>query len=322
LGEKKVYVVDTGYKSYEQERRLLAAIGVELEICPNELQTTADKINFARDGIGLFIRATVVDHAFLKNFANLKAIVRYGVGYDNVDLAAATEKDVRVAIVKGYGNYSVSDHAIAMMYACARALPLGQANLFAAYGKGPRPQVLDFSNKTLGIIGLGRIGGTLCRKARGLFERVLATDPYIAAERFTSLGATSVNLDELLAASDVISLHCNLTDETTGLLDENAFRQMSRYPVVVNTARGPVIDEKALLSALQQDLIHSAGIDVWKQEPPSSDTAKQIIQHPHVIATGHYAYFSDGSIPELQRRAGENMTALLSGKSVDDCLNP
>jgi D-3-phosphoglycerate dehydrogenase len=322
LASNTVVVIDTGYDSYDLERRQLQDLGFELRICPDHLKTTADKIAFASDAVGLFIRGTTIDQHFLQQFPELRAIVRYGVGYDNVDIAAATSCNIRVAIVKGYGNNSVSDHAIALMFACARALPLGHQNIISGFGKGPRNSTLDFSDKTLGIVGLGRIGGTLCRKAAGLFKSVIACDPYIGTDRFRELGATDVAFETLLAESHVISLHCNLTEETRHLIDAAAFEKTSGQPVIVNTARGPVIKEQDLLAALKSGIIHSAGIDVWEQEPPQTATALEIIKHPKVIATGHYAYFSVGSIQELQRRAGHNMARLLVGETVDDCLNP
>ena len=198
---------------------------------------------------------------------------------------------------------------------------MGQQSLKTRFGKPPRERLFDFSEKTLGIVGLGAIGGTLCKKAQTLFKRVLATDPYIPEQRFAELGAIKADLSTLLAESHVISLHCNLTEETTGLIDKSAFTRMRQQPILINTARGAVIDEDALWEALNRDQLHSAGLDVFCDEPPRAHR-DNLLAHPHVIATGHYAWYSESSMIELQERAGRNMVTLLQGNIPEDCLNP
>ncbi len=242
---------------------------------------------------------------------NLKAIVRYGVGYDNIDLDAAKRHGVRVANVQGYANHAVSDHALALLLSCSRLLPLGQRTVKDDFGKPPATDVVEFSNKTLGIVGLGRIGGTFCRKAQPLFERVLAADPYVPAERFDHLGAIQCDFQTLLRESHAISIHCNLTHETHGLFNRSAFSKMEKRPIVVNTARGPVVEAEALLGALHQDMVHSAGLDVFPEEPPGEDM-QALLSHPRVIATGHYAWYSIRSSEELQKRAADNLLGLLA----------
>jgi D-3-phosphoglycerate dehydrogenase len=210
---------------------------------------------------------------------------------------------------------------MAMMYACARALSRGQQSLNAHFGEPPIPQILEFHNKVLGIIGLGRIGGTLCRKVRPLFDKVLATDPYIPDERFTALGAINTNLKDLLAQSDVISIHCNLTEETTGLINAETIGMMCKKPILINTSRGPVIHEDDLLEGIQLEKIHSVGLDVFCDEPPLANR-DELLSHPKVIATGHYAWYSVTSAIELQKRAADNLLSMLKGQIPEDCLNP
>jgi D-3-phosphoglycerate dehydrogenase len=178
----------------------------------------------------------------------------------------------------------------------------------------------ELHRKTLGIIGLGRIGGTLAAKAVHLFEKVIAYDPYITPERFDALSVQQVSLDELCALSDVISCHCNLTEETTSLVDQQAFEKMKKKPIVVNTARGPVVSTSALLDALNAGQIQAAGIDVFNAEIPR-EIPSALLSHPGIIATGHYAWYSENSSAELQRRAALNMVGLLKGNNVDDVLN-
>jgi D-3-phosphoglycerate dehydrogenase len=223
--------------------------------------------------------------------------------------------------VGGYANHSVSDHALALMFACSRALFPGRDRLDSGFGAPPHAGLFELHDKTLGIVGLGRIGGALCRKAQCLFERILASDPYIPKARFELLDAIPAPLEQLLEQSHVISLHCPLTPETRGLIGAAAFERMARRPILLNTARGAVIDEIALLNALQRDLIRGAGLDVYEQEPVTAQQ-KPILDHPRTVCTGHYAWYSDRAIAELQRRAALNMLALLRGEIPDDCLNP
>ncbi|MFW6100296.1 MAG: NAD(P)-dependent oxidoreductase, partial [Bacteroidota bacterium] len=242
-------------------------------------------------------------------------------GYDNVDIEAATRHNVKVANVRGYANHSVSDHALALIYACARGLSQGQKLVKQQFAKPPIREIIELHDKTLGIIGLGRIGGTLCQKAQSLFKKVMASDPYISKERFSSLGASKANLNDLLRQSDVISVHCNLTDETRNLIDGEKMQLMLNNAILINTARGPVINENDLYTALQSGKPHSVGLDVHGDEPPSS-RQERLLSHPQVIATGHYAWYSQRSITELQKRASHNLLAMLEEKIPEDCLNP
>jgi len=315
----EIVVLDPGYDSYEFEKRLFEENGFEFKIFMGGHHDREGKIAFATNAVGILLRWTQVDESFLLQLPKLKAIVRYGVGYDNIDVSAAEQKGVRVANVQSYANQAVSDHALALLFSCSRLLPLGQRSLSSNFGKPPVTDVIELADKTLGIIGLGRIGGTLCRKARSLFERILAVDPYIPAERFEQLGAIQCDFRTLLQESNAISLHCNLTDETRNLINGSAFAMMVNRPILVNTSRGPVVEEGALLDALHQGTVHSVGMDVYSEEPPG-ENLKPLLSHPRVIATGHYAWYSIKSSEVLQKRAADNLLALLRGADVEDEL--
>jgi D-3-phosphoglycerate dehydrogenase / 2-oxoglutarate reductase len=319
--KEKIAILDTGYDSFEYETQLFSKAGYQLEIFPGEHYDRQEKMRFSRDKSGLLIRWTTIDNEFLGHTPALRAIVRYGTGYNNIDLQAASRHNVRVSNVKGYARHSVSDHAISMIYACARALPQGQKTLYAKFSAPPVSDIFEFHDKTLGIIGLGCIGGTLCQKVKPLFARVLASDPYISDERFDLLGAKKVSLETLLAESDVISIHCNLTEETTNLIDAGKFKLMRRKPILINTARGPVVNEDDLYRSIQEGKLHSAGLDVFCDEPPLSNR-DALLNHPRIIATGHYAWYSIQASLELQKRAADNLLMMLRGKVPDDCLNP
>jgi D-3-phosphoglycerate dehydrogenase len=316
-----VAIIDTGYRSYEYEKELFGGMGYELKIFQGERADVAAKRSLARQAEGVLVRDTPIGGETFSGAPGLKAIVRYGTGYDNIDVEAATAHGIRVANVQGYGNHSVSDHALALMFGCIRGIPTGEKNILSGFGKPPFPEVFELHDKTLGIIGLGRIGGTLCEKARHLFSGVLASDPYIPDEKFTRHGAEKSDLGTLMEMSHVISLHCNLTDETRKLINREAFGRMRQRPVLINTSRGPVVDADALLEAADGNRIHSAGIDVYENEP-ADHRQEALIAHPKIITTGHYAWYSDRSMLIMQKRAAENLAAMLKGEMIEDCLNP
>ena len=316
----KVVILDSGYKSYIFEKELFEGNGFQLNIHPLYKGEIEEKIEFAKDAHGILVRHTIVDEAFLSRMKNLKAIVRYGVGYDNIDLQACTRFGVKVANVQGYANHSVSDHALALMLCCSRALWNPRKQLTQKFAAPPVEDIFELHDKTLGIIGLGKIGSTLSQKSAPLFNRIVGCDPYKSRQYFNRLSVRKVNLDDLLENADVITLHCNLTAETRQLLNAKVFAQMGKRPVIINTSRGETVDEKALLDALNNAQIHSAGLDVFENEPPTS-AQEQLINHPRTISTGHYAWYSNRAADELQKRAAQNLLQLLTGKNIDDQLN-
>ncbi len=312
-------VLDSGYDSYAIEESYVKDHGFELEVFQDHYGEIEDKIEFARDKIGLLIRQTEIDAHFLDQCEKLKAIVRYGIGYDNINLEEARSRNIKVANVQGYATVCVAEHAMALMFACLRALPEGQEKINSHFGKPPVTDMFEFHDKTLGIIGLGRIGSRLALNCQPLFKQVLAVDPYIDDSEFEKSGAIKTDLEQLFRESQVISIHCELNDETFHLINKKSFDLMKNKPILINTARGPVINETDLIRALHDERIHSAGIDVWEDEP-LTERQQPIADHPAVVSTGHYAWYSKNSIFELQKRAAENIIGLIKGEYVADEL--
>ncbi len=315
-----VVILDSGYQSYTFEKNIFEGNWFNLKIYPTYDGDRSEKIEFAKDANGILVRHTRIDKEFLSQMKNLKAVVRYGVGYDNIDVEACTHFGVKVANVQGYANHAVSDHALALIFACARALWNTKGQITGSFAAPPVTDIFELHDKTLGIIGLGRIGSVLAKKTAPLFKEIIAFDPYKSQDYCKRFAARKVDLKELLETSDVISLHCNLTSETYYILSEENFAVMKRRPVIINTSRGETVDEKALLKALKNGIIHSAGLDVYENEPINK-TQFPIINHPRTICTGHYAWYSDYAAVELQKRAAQNLYNLLTGKNVEDSLN-
>ena len=316
----KIVILDSGYKKFTFEKELFEGNGFELKIYPTYEGEKAEKMEFAKDAHGILVRHTRIDEEFLSKMKNLKAVVRYGVGYDNVDVGACTRFGVKVANVQGYANHAVSDHVLALMFSCTRALWNTEEQIVQKFAAPPVDDIFELHDKTLGIIGLGRIGSVLAGKAATLFKEIVAADPYKSQKYCNRFSVRKVDLKELLEISDVISLHCNLTDETRHILNEVTFAELKKRPVIINTSRGETIDEKALMQALNNGVIHSAGIDVYENEP-TTDLQKPLINHPRSICTGHFAWYSDYAAVELQKRAAQNLYNFLTGKEVEDSLN-
>jgi len=314
-----IIILDSGYKSYTFEKELFEGRGFKLKIHPLYKGERDEKIEFAKEAHGLLVRHTVIDTEFLSKMNNLKAVVRYGIGYDNIDIEACKKFGVKVANVQGYASHSVSDHAMALLFSCTRGMWNAKEQLMNNFAAPPIPEIFELHDKTLGIIGLGKIGSELSKKAIQLFNKIIAVDPYKSEEYFNRYAVQKVSLKTLLKSSDVISIHCNLTEETNHILNTGAFNLMQKKPVIINTSRGETIDEKALFEALQNKTIHSAGLDVFENEP-TTEAQKSLINHPQTICTGHYAWYSDRAARELQKRAAKNLFDFLTGKEVEDEL--
>jgi C-terminal binding protein len=259
-----------------------------------------------------------------------KVIVRGGVGYDAVDLKAAGEKGIIVCNVPDYGVDEVADHAIALMLACNRGLVLADHRLrsrLEPWDYQSAKPVFRLSEATMGIVGLGRIGTATALRAKALKMRVLACDPYIRSGMDKAVGVERVDLDTLLAASDVVSLHVPLTDETRHIIDAAALRKMKPGAILINTARGDVVNVDDLAQALESGRIGAAGIDVLPTEPPSEDlrlvrlwrrTEEPLV---NLIITAHCAFYSESAFVELRTKAAQEAARVLRGQAPLNCVN-
>lgn len=216
----------------------------------------------------------------------LRVIGRFGVGIENVDLGTATERGIPVTYAPGINADAVSEHALALIFALLRKLLRATGHLKSGGWRGDRALLGgELMGSTVGIIGFGRIGQRLATKLKGFEVRILAYDPYLSKEKAPDLGANFVSLETLLKESDIISVHCALTEETRHLIGERELRLLKPTAYLVNTARGPVIDEKALQKALIEGRLAGAGLDVFEEEPPRPNNP--LLTMENVVATPH-----------------------------------
>jgi len=261
--------------------------------------------------------ATRVTADVIERAGSLKVIGRAGVGVDNVDVDAATRRGIVVANAPESNVVSAAEHTIGLLLALARNIPQAHAALAEGRWERSRWGGVELADKTLGVLGFGRIGRQVARRALGLQMKVVGYDPFVSADRFRELGAESATFDEVLARSDFLTVHLPLTDETRGAIGAEAIAKMRDGIRIVNAARGELVDEAALVAALESGKVAGAAIDVFPQEPYDGP----LLRAPHVVVTPHLA----ASTEEAQDRAGvivaEQVAAALEGGLVTNAVN-
>jgi D-3-phosphoglycerate dehydrogenase len=237
------------------------------------------------DAVGLVVRsATQASRQVIEAGTALKVIGRAGAGVDNIDVKAASERRILVTNTPGGNAEAAAELAVGLMFALAREIPRADASMKAGSWDKKSFSGLELLGKTLGLVGIGNVGGAVARMARGLGMAVVAFDPYARPEKAASLGVLLATLDEVLASADFLSVHAPKNDGTRNLLDAKAFAKMKTGVFVVNCARGGIVVEKDLLTALEAGKVRGAGVDVFEKEPPADWT---LARHPKVIATPH-----------------------------------
>lgn len=273
------------------------------------------------DAAAVLVRsATKIDEEALGAAPKLKVVARAGVGLDNVDIRAATTAGVMVVNAPTSNIMSAAELTIAHMLSLARHVPAADASLRAGAWKRSAFTGVELYEKTIGIIGLGRIGALITARAQAFGMRVVAHDPYVTSARAQQLGVTLLPLDELLAASDVVTIHMPKTPETTGMISDDQLARMKPTAFIVNVARGGLIDEAALVRALKANTIAGAGVDVFSTEPPTKDAA-ELVTLSNVVVTPHLGASTD----EAQEKAGvsvaRSVRQALAGELVPDAVN-
>ncbi len=291
----------------------------DISVDVNTGLSPADLISVIGDYHGLAIRsATKVTADVLEAAKNLKVIARAGVGLDNVDIDKATEKGVAVMNTPGQNTVTTAEHAIAMMMAMTRNIPRGTASMKAGKWEKKLLQGREVFNKTLGVVGFGNIGSIVADRARGLKMKPIVHDPYIPAEQVKSQGFEFVEMDELFERSDYITLHVPKLDSTANLINAQTIAKMKKGVMIVNCARGGLVDEKALYDAIVSGHVAGAAIDVFAEEPPGDNpllTLDQVVASPHLGAST-----KEAQINVAVAAAGQIGDYLVNG-TLANCVN-
>ncbi len=274
-----------------------------------------DILAVARDADAIMVTYARLTRELIAQLGRCRAIGRFGLGVDNIDLAACKEKGIAVNYVPDYCIREVSDHAMALLIALIRKIPL--ANRLVQAGRWEMPAVVPIrriEGTVLGLVGFGNIPRRLAPKAQAFGMTVIAYDPFAGPEAFAAAGVERVDFDTLLARSDYVSIHAPLTPETRGMMNASAFAKMKKGAYIVNTARGALIDEAALVEALDTKQIGGAALDVVAVEPLAKDSP--LLNRDNVIITPHTAFYSVEALEELQRKCASDVARVLSGEKA------
>jgi D-3-phosphoglycerate dehydrogenase len=306
-----IAVTDSVFPSLDPAMKALARVDPEMRM--SKSMGADDILAVARDADAILVTYAKLPGELLQQLTRCKAIGRFGLGVDNIDVAAAAARGIVVTYVPDYCMQEVSDHAMALLLALARKVPF--SNKLVQAGRWEMPAVAPLrrlEGQVLGLIGLGNIPRTLAPKAKAFGLKVVAYDPYAAKDVFASAGVESVSFDDVLAQSDFISVHAPLLPATRGLVNAAAFAKMKKGALIVNTARGPLIDEPALIAALDSGHLGGAALDVVTTEPLAKDSP--LVGRDNVILTPHTAFYSVEALEELQTKCASDVARVLSGE--------
>jgi D-3-phosphoglycerate dehydrogenase / 2-oxoglutarate reductase len=298
-----IAITDSPFPSLDPAKAALARLDPEYRMAKSP--AADDILAVARDADAVLVTYAKLPRPLLAELKKCKAIGRFGLGVDNIDLPAAKEFGIAVNYVPDYCLREVSDHAMALLLALARKVPF--ANKLVQSGRWEVPPIVPLhrlEGQVLGLIGFGNIPRALAPKAKAFGLTVLTYDPYVREDALASSGVQSVGFDDLLARSDFISVHAPLQPATRGLMNAKAFAMMKKGAYLINTARGPLVDETALVAAL----------DVVAAEPLPKDSP--LLGRDNVILTPHTAFYSVEALEELQTKCASDVARVLSGEKA------
>ncbi len=315
----KAVLVEHGYETSAYEKNIITAAGGEFldaDTLPLE-----EALLHCRDAEAVMVRRLEVTRELISSFSKCKIITRYGVGTDNVDVAAATEAGIFVVNVPGYCIDEVSDQAAALLLSCIRQIPASHQKMRQGGWDVKRPvPIRRVRGRTLGVLGFGNIGQMFVQKMKGWGMKVLVCDPYVEPSVVAAAGAELVDFPKLCSLSDYISLHAPLTEETRHIVNAESLALMKSETTLVNTSRGGLVDTDALLQALDKGEILCAGLDVFEQEPPPA--SHPLRSHPRLVLSDHMGWHSLESQVELQSTVAEEVVRVCTGGLPQSLANP
>lgn len=313
----KVVITDYEYPDVDAEKSIIRGAGHE--VSDHQAKDEAELMAITRDADAVIVQYHRMTRKVIENLTRCRVIVRYGIGVDNIDLEAASDRGIPVCNVPDYSLDEVSTHAAALILALARKLTAAnQAMRDGKFGISSFRPLTQFAGSTLGIVGFGALGRLMARKMGGFSLRLLAYDPFMDREQARALGVEEATFERLCRESDYITVHCPLNKHTKHLFHRAVFQGMKKSACFINTARGGVVKEDDLIAALEAGEIAGAGIDVYEAEPPKPDN--RLLSLPNVIRTGHVAWYSEQAIKALQRKVAEEVVNVLAGnKPLHPC---
>jgi D-3-phosphoglycerate dehydrogenase / 2-oxoglutarate reductase len=308
-----VLITDHVFPAIDLQRRVIEGAGFTLEEIKPNCKAEHEVIQKCGRADVLLVQWAPITRRVLEALPNVKGVVRYGIGVDNIDVQGAKELGRMVSNVPNYCQEEVSDHAVSMILSLARRIPHDDNQIkHRGWGVGPFLPIPAFADLTFGLVGFGSIARKVSEKAKPFRFRQIASDPVVPPEVFAKHGVERVELDTLLRTADIISLHCPLLPQTRHMINAESIARMKLGAILVNTARGPLVSEADLVAALKAGKIVGAGLDVFEKEPLAVDSPLRSL--PNVILTSHAASVSSRAVDLLQIQAAEAARDILLGK--------
>jgi D-3-phosphoglycerate dehydrogenase len=313
-----IAVSDSVFPNLDPAREALARVGAELLLAAEP--TPEAIMHVAANADAVLVTYAKVTAVMIGQMTRCRIIARFGIGVDNVDIQAATKAGIVVTRVPDYCIDEVSDHTMALLLALARKIPFANSRAHAGHWEMPAVvPIYRLRGSVLGLVGFGRIPQLVAPKAKAFGLRVISYDPFVSEGTMSRAGVEKVGFSELVSVSDHISIHAPLVPETNHLFNADVFCKMKPTAYLINTARGPIVDERALAQALDRGQLAGAALDVLSQEPPS---ASPLFGRENVILTPHMSFYSAESLIDLQRKAAEEVARVLNGEAPLNPLNP
>jgi len=316
MKEKKKVIIATA-SWHQDEVRMVEEAGAGVKIIPDKADDSyRSEINSAD---GLIVGLPPVARELLEDSPRLMIVARHGVGYDNVDVKAATELGIVVTNTPGVNSDAVAEFTYGLLLAFIRQIPHSWELMRGGGWRKPQNlEAVDIRGKTLAIIGLGRVGSRVSKIGNAFGLKVLACDPYISEQDFKNAGAQRVSREEAIRQADYLTLHTPLSDETRKMIGARELSMMKRSAILINTSRGEVVDEDALIEAAEKGTIAGAALDVFKDEPPKD---KKIATHPRILVTAHLAGLTKEAMYRTFIAAGTQVVHALKGEKPPYALN-
>jgi D-3-phosphoglycerate dehydrogenase / 2-oxoglutarate reductase len=318
MPQRLVAVSDSVFPNLDSAGALLAKVGAEIRLAKDS--TPEAILEVARDADALLTTYAKITGDMIRQMRNCRIISRFGIGIDNVDVPVATSQGIIVTRVPDYCLDEVSENAMALLLALARKIPFANSRTHAGNWKMLElVPIHRLRGRVLGLVAFGQIPRLVAPKAKAFGMRVVTYDPYVADEVLSRCAVERVDFDELVRISDFISIHTPLMPATHHLFNPDVFARMKPSAYVINTARGPIIDEAALAQALDMKQIAGAALDVMEQEPPRTSA---LFGRDNVILTPHTSFYSEESLAELQIKGAEEVVRVLTGQPPRNPVNP
>lgn len=315
---RKVVVLCGDLNSYQYEIDALKQFDDVQFVFSNAVEED-DVIQDIRDAEVVLFTATRLNERVINSLEKCRLIIRYGIGYDNVDLDAASKRGIYVCNAPNYGVQDVAEHALALIFAVVKKIiPMHERAQNGLWGPG-MPPFARLSGKTIGFVGFGNIGRALCKMTNAIGMKPLVYDPFISADVLAEYGTKKAELFELLASSDIVSLHLPLNEKTRHTFDRETLTKMRKSAILINTSRGPIVNETDLIEVLEEGLIAGVGLDVFEDE--KNPINKRLAYSPYAVLTPHVAWNTDIALVAIHEEVGDNVVRYLNGERPHSIVN-